>query len=89
VFAGLTMVSSFKFYSGKDINLRKSVPFSVVVGITFGVVAVFMLSSNLPEMLFILSLAYACSGYVMWVYQMLSRRSAGMKPPLPPAPPEH
>ena len=28
VFAGLTMVSNFKFYSGKDINLRKSVPFS-------------------------------------------------------------
>ena len=29
VFAGLTMVSNFKFYSGKDINLRKSVSFSV------------------------------------------------------------
>ena len=29
VFAGLTMVSNFKFYSGKDINLRKSVPFCV------------------------------------------------------------
>jgi CDP-diacylglycerol--serine O-phosphatidyltransferase len=89
VFAGLTMVSSFKFYSGKDINLRKSVSFSVVVGITFGIVAVFMLSSTLPEMLFILSLAYACSGYLIWIYQALMRRSAGMKPPLPPAPPEH
>src|SRR5574340_1651268 len=27
VFAGLTMVSSLRYYSGKDINLRKSVPF--------------------------------------------------------------
>ena len=66
VFAGLTMVSSLKFYSGKDINLRKSVPFSVVVGITFGIVALFMLSSTLPEMLFILFVAYGMSGYVMW-----------------------
>ena len=80
VFAGLTMVSSLKFYSGKDINLRKSVPFSVVVGITFGIVALVMLSSTLPEMLFILSLGYACSGYVIWVWQSLSKRAAG-KPP--------
>src|SRR5687767_12149145 len=85
VFAGLTMVSSLKFYSGKDINLRKSVSFSVVVGITFGIVALFMLSSTLPEMLFILSVGYACSGYVMWVWQALARRGAGGKPPAAPA----
>ena len=30
MFAGLTMVSNVPFYSGKDINLRKSVPFWVV-----------------------------------------------------------
>ena len=85
VFAGLTMVSSLKFYSGKDINLRKSVSFSVVVGITFGVVALFMLSSTLPEMLFILSLGYACSGYAMWIWQAVARRGAGGKPPAAPA----
>ena len=31
MFAGLTMVSNVKFYSGKDINLRRAVPFSVAV----------------------------------------------------------
>ncbi len=36
MFAGLTMVSNVKFYSGKDINLRKSVPFSAVVLIVLG-----------------------------------------------------
>jgi CDP-diacylglycerol---serine O-phosphatidyltransferase len=36
MFAGLSMVSNFKFYSGKDINLRKSVPFSAVVAIAMG-----------------------------------------------------
>jgi CDP-diacylglycerol--serine O-phosphatidyltransferase len=85
VFAGLTMVSSLKFYSGKDINLRKSVPFSVVVGITFGIVALVMLSSTLPEMLFILFLGYACSGYVIWIWQVLAKRGAGAR--LPPAGP--
>ena len=85
VFAGLTMVSSLKFYSGKDINLRKSVPFSVVVGITFGIVGLVMLSSTLPEMLFILFLGYSCSGYVLWIWQVAAKRSARGKPPAAPA----
>jgi CDP-diacylglycerol--serine O-phosphatidyltransferase len=89
VFAGLTMVSNLKFYSGKDINLRKSVPFSVVVGITFGMVAVFMLSSTLPEVLFILSFGYACSGYVIWIYQTFAKKPAGGKPPASPASSDH
>jgi CDP-diacylglycerol--serine O-phosphatidyltransferase len=84
VFAGLTMVSNLKFYSGKDINLRKSVPFSVVVGITFGLVALFMLSSTLPEMLFLAFAAYGCSGYVIWAYELARARSAEHRPP--PAP---
>jgi CDP-diacylglycerol--serine O-phosphatidyltransferase len=85
VFAGLTMVSNFKFYSGKDINLRKSVPFSVVVGITFGLVALFMLSSTLPEMLFLLAVAYGGSGYVIWIYETVKGRAASRVPP-PPSP---
>src|SRR3954463_4464608 len=31
IYAGVTMVSSVKFYSGKDINLRRAVPFSMAV----------------------------------------------------------
>ena len=80
VFAGLTMVSNLKFYSGKDINLRKSVSFSVVVGITFGIVAVFMFSSTLPEMLFLVFVCYGASGYVLWIYEQLRSR-AGVPPP--------
>ena len=33
VFAGLSMVSNLPYYSGKDINLRRSVPFAMVVGV--------------------------------------------------------
>ena len=83
-FAGLSMVSNFKFYSGKDINLRKSVSFSAVVGITFGLVALFMLSSTLPQMLFLLFAAYGASGYAIWIYDQFRRRTLGKVPPPPP-----
>ena len=80
VFAGLTMVSDLKFYSGKDINLRKSVSFSAVVGIAMGFVALFAVSSTLPELLFTVSVLYALSGYALWVWHKLKRPSD-----LPPA----
>jgi CDP-diacylglycerol---serine O-phosphatidyltransferase len=85
VFAGLTMVSNLKFYSGKDINLRRSVPFSVVVAITFGIVVLFTFSSTLPEMLFILFAGYACSGYGIWTYEFMKKRARDRLPPPPPA----
>lgn len=81
VFAGLTMVSNLRFYSGKDINLRKSVSFSVVVGIALGIVVIFMFSSTLPEMLFLLFLSYGASGYVLWAYQEIRKRAASRTPP--------
>ena len=84
-FAGLTMVSNLKFYSGKDINLRKSVPFSVVVAIAFGIMALFMFSSTLPEMLFLLFACYGVSGHVIWIYEQVKSRTVGRAPP-PPAP---
>ena len=84
-FAGLTMVSNFKFYSGKDINLRASVSFSVVVAIAFGIMFLFMFSSTLPEMLFLAFACYGVSGYVIWVYEEVrSRTTVGRIPP--PAP---
>ena len=82
MFAGLTMVSNFKFYSGKDINLRKSVSFSVVVGIALAMVFLITVSSTLPEMLFILFVAYGASGYVIWMWERIKGR-----PRRPPAPP--
>jgi CDP-diacylglycerol--serine O-phosphatidyltransferase len=76
LFAGLTMVSNVPFYSGKDINLRKSVPFWVVVVIALTIGIVVSFSSTLPELLFGLSVAYAISGYVIGVMQWIQRRRA-------------
>ena len=76
LFAGLTMVSNVPFYSGKDINLRKSVPFWVVVVIAFTIGIVVSFSNTLPELLFGLSVAYAVSGYVYGSMRYLERRRA-------------
>lgn len=64
VFAGVTMVTNLRYYSGKDINLRKSVPFMMVVAfaLAFALVATYP-----PGVLFALFLAYALSGYVIAV----------------------
>ena len=80
-FAGVTMVSNLKFYSGKDINLRKSVPFSALVAIAFGLTALVTASSTLPELLFLLFVGYGGSGYAIWIYDKLRRRAAGSSPP--------
>lgn len=72
VFAGITMVSNVKFWSGKDINLHRRVPFVVVLAMVGGVVAI----SSYPEgVLFGLFVVYALSGYVMWAWRSLRRKS--------------
>lgn len=62
LFAGLTMVSNIRYYSGKDINLRRSVPFMVVFLIAMSFV---LIAYSPPEMLFTAVALYALSGYVM------------------------
>lgn len=64
IFAGVTMVTSVKFYSFKDINLRKSVPFVVVAAFAL---ALALISSYPPGWLFGFFLVYGLSGYVMAV----------------------
>jgi CDP-diacylglycerol--serine O-phosphatidyltransferase len=64
VFAGLSMVSDLKYYSGKDINLRSSVPFVVILLI---VLAFVLISYSPPEVLFFVALIYGLSGYVIWL----------------------
>jgi CDP-diacylglycerol--serine O-phosphatidyltransferase len=80
MFAGFSMVSNFPFYSGKDINMRKSVSFSVVVGIAMGLVFLIVFSSTLPELLLLLFSAYALSGYVLWAMRAMNRKT-----PVPPS----
>ncbi|EXI68246.1 MAG: CDP-diacylglycerol-serine O-phosphatidyltransferase [Candidatus Accumulibacter adjunctus] len=78
VFAGISMVSNLRFYSFKDINLRRSVPFIFVVGIALGFA---VLSYDTPVALFGLFVAYSLSGYIVALLQRCRRRT---QPPLPP-----
>lgn len=65
IFAGVTMVTSVRFYSFKDINLRKSVPFVVVAAFAL---ALALISSYPPGWLFGFFLIYALSGYVLSIW---------------------
>lgn len=71
IFAGLTMVSNVPFYSGKEINLRRSVPFIVILGV---MLAFALISIDPALVLFMLFLGYAGSGYVMLIGRRSSRR---------------
>ena len=70
LFAGITMVTSIPFYSFKDINFRRSVPFFAVLLV---VVALVLVSIDPPTVLFGLFCAYALSGYVVWLWKYRSR----------------
>ena len=73
VFAGLSMVSSFKYYSFKTINLRRSVPFVVVLLIVLFFVLV---SFQPPVVLFVGFVLYALAGYTWSAWLALRRRRA-------------
>ena len=70
-FAGLTMVSNVKFYSFKEVNVRKTVPFAVLLPILFVLVAI---AAKPPVALFSLFVAYGLSGYVWTIWQWLRQR---------------
>lgn len=71
VFAGVTMITNVRYYSFKDINLRKSVPFVAVAAIAL----VFALMALRPEVtLFGFFVGYALSGYVMAAWRKFQRK---------------
>lgn len=71
LFAGITMVVTIPFYSFKDFNPRKRVPFWAVPAV-IGAIAVI---GYKPAMfLFLLFVAYAVSGYVFWIARKVRKR---------------
>jgi CDP-diacylglycerol--serine O-phosphatidyltransferase len=66
LFAGLTMVTNVPFYSFKDIGLKKSVPFIVIVAIALAIAVV---NVHPPLVLFGIFCVYGLSGYAMYLYR--------------------
>ncbi|MES1982364.1 MAG: CDP-diacylglycerol--serine O-phosphatidyltransferase [Pseudomonadota bacterium] len=73
-FAGITMVSNLQYYSFKSLNMRKSVPFIVIFMIALFYILV---SVDPPFILFLLFLAYALSGYVMYLWALRQKKDNG------------
>ncbi len=67
LYAGLTMVTNVPFYSFKDINYRKSVPFIAVFLIVLALVAV---AGDPPKVLFGLFVLYGLSGYAIYFWRL-------------------
>ena len=72
LFAGLTMVTNLPFYSFKDVQMKKSVPFVVIVAIAVGIAVI---NIHPPTVLFGLFVCYGFSGYVIYVW----RRAKGLR----------
>ena len=70
IFAAGSMVSDLKFYSGKDINLKQSVPFVAILAIVLTLV---LISYSPPEVLFTVVLVYALSGYYIWAKSRIKK----------------
>ena len=67
LFAGLTMVTNVPFYSFKDVNFRKSVPFIAVflIALAFALVSI-----DPPKVLWPIFVAYGVSGYVVYFWRL-------------------
>lgn len=63
LFSGLTMVTNVPFYSFKDVQMKKSVPFVVIVAIALGIAVI---NIDPPTVLFALFVIYGLSGYVIY-----------------------
>ena len=68
LFAGLTMVTNLPFYSFKDVSLKKSVPFVVIVAIALMIAVI---TVHPPIVLFCIFWAYAVSGYGVYLWKRL------------------
>jgi CDP-diacylglycerol--serine O-phosphatidyltransferase len=63
LYSGLTMVTNVPFYSFKDVQMKRSVPFVVIVLIVLGIAAI---NIDPPTVMFFVFVAYGFSGYVIY-----------------------
>ena len=65
-YAGVTMVVNVPFYSFKDLSLKRSVPFIVIVLIAL---AIGIISYQPARMIFAIFCLYGVSGYIVYAYK--------------------
>ncbi|CAN5442080.1 CDP-diacylglycerol--serine O-phosphatidyltransferase [soil metagenome] len=67
IFAGLTMVSNVQYYSGKTLDMRKSVPFITIFLIALVLAGI---AYDPPRVLFGIFCVYGVSGYVVYLWRL-------------------
>lgn len=75
LYAGLTMVTNVPFYSFKDVHMKKSVPFAVIV-----LIALFIAVINIdpPVVMFGLFVVYGLSGYLVYFVRRAKGKQASV-----------
>jgi CDP-diacylglycerol--serine O-phosphatidyltransferase len=66
LYAGLTMVTNIPFYSFKEVNFRKTVPFIAIVAIALGIAVI---TIHPPIVLFGIFVLYGLSGYGVFAWK--------------------
>ena len=75
LYAGLTMVTNVPFYSFKDVHMKKSVPFAVIVLIAL---VIGIINIHPPVVLFGLFVCYGLSGYVVYAWKRSKGKPASV-----------
>ena len=66
LYSGLTMVTNVPFYSFKDVSMKRSVPFAVIVLIALVIAAI---NIDPPTIMFCMFVVYGFSGYVIYAWR--------------------
>jgi CDP-diacylglycerol--serine O-phosphatidyltransferase len=69
------MVTNVPFYSFKDIQMKKSVPFAAIVLIALGIAVI---NIDPPSVLFGIFMMYGLSGYVVYAWRKAKGKPASV-----------
>ena len=75
LYAGLTMVTNVPFYSFKDVQMKKSVPFAAIVLIALGIAVI---NIHPPIVLFGVFVFYGLSGYAVYAWRKAKGQHTSM-----------
>jgi len=79
VFIGFLMISNYNYSSFKELQFKGTVPYMVFVLVVIMLVVV---AQNPHEVLLTMSIAYALSGPIMWVYKKKPAKTSAAKRPV-------
>lgn len=77
IFAGLLMISNYRYFSFKVLQFKGTVPYMVFL---LAVVLLAVIAQNPHEVLWSMCIIYAVSGPIGWIYRRQFRRSKEAKP---------